>query len=473
MSPSAVRSRKGEALSQGFGRVALVSSGSRGIGAATVRRLAADGWDISFCHHRDERAAVETEKAASELGARVLAVQADLTAAAEVTAWARRAEEDLGPVQAVVSCAGITRDQPLALLTDADWRAVTDTSLDGVFHLCRAVLPAMMERQSGRIVAVSSVSGVYGRTTADAARAGIAGFTRALASQTRRYGIRANAVTPAAHVGRTDMTSIWPEAATAPLTEAIALRRFASAAQAADRVAFLLSAAAADITGTVLEVPGGISLTLAGLGRVEIRPGRNQALSKSGTVELGPVERLGEAERPAHLGPVPGQRPDLEVRLPAGDRRGDLVLPAQPEPEPPVVPGVAEQRHQRLAQRVPRTQHGVHQRAAHPGPLPVRPHGQRTKRQHRCVAHVPARAQHVPDHLRLNRHHRQRRKPRLALPQLVDQLGLHRPRERRGRDLADRRGVPRSFPPDQHRYTMGARGPAAQLNNRPDRGHMQ
>jgi 3-oxoacyl-[acyl-carrier protein] reductase len=346
-------------LTQDDGRVALVSGGSRGIGAATVRRLAADGWDISFCHHGDEQAAVDTEKAASELGARVLAVQADLTAAAEVTAWARRAEEDLGPVQAVVSCAGITRDQPLALLTDADWRAVTDTSLDGVFHLCRAVLPAMMERQSGRIVAVSSVSGVYGHTTADAARAGIAGFTRALASQTRRYGIRANAVTPAAHVGRTDMTSIWPEATTAALTEAIALRRFASAAEVADRVAFLLSAAAADITGTVVEVPGGIGLTLAG---------------------LDPVERLGEAERPAYLGPVPGQQPDLEVRPPAAHRRDDLVLPAQPEPEPPVVPGVAEQRHQRLAERVARTQHGVHQRAAHPGPLPVRPHGQRAQR---------------------------------------------------------------------------------------------
>jgi 3-oxoacyl-[acyl-carrier protein] reductase len=439
-------------LSQGFGRVALVSSGTRGIGAATVRRLAADGWDISFCHHRDEQAAVETEKAASELGARVLAVQADLTGAAEVTAWVRRAEEDLGPVQAVVSCAGITRDQPLALLTDADWRAVTDTSLDGVFHLCRAVLPAMMERQSGRIVAVSSVSGVYGHTTADAARAGIAGFTRALASQTRRYGIRANAVTPAAHVGRTDTTSIWPEATTAALTEAIALRRFASAAEAADRVAFLLSAAAADITGTVVEVPGGIGLTLAG---------------------LDPVERLGEAERPAHVGPVPGQQPDLEVRPPAGHRRDDLVLPAQPEPEPPVIPGVAEQRHQRLAERVARTQHGVHQRAAHPGPLPVRPYGQRAQRQHRGAAHVSPRAQHVPDHPGRIGHHRQRRKPRLTFSKLVDQSGLRRPPERSGRDLADRRGVLRPFPPDQHRYTMGARRPAAQLNNVPVAGHIQ
>jgi len=203
-----VRPRKGAALSHGYGRVVLVSGGSRGIGAATVRRLAAGGWDISFCHHHDAQFAVDVERAASELGARVLAVQADTTRAAEVISWVRRAEEDLGPVQAVVSCAGITRDQPLTLLEDADWRAVIDTNLDGVFHLCRAVLPAMMERQAGRIVTVSSVSAVYGDADlslergAGAARAGIVGFTRALASQTGRYGIRANAITPGANTSR-------------------------------------------------------------------------------------------------------------------------------------------------------------------------------------------------------------------------------------------------------------------------------
>lgn len=257
-------------MSHGHGRVALVSGGSRGIGAATVRRLAADGWDISFSHHHDARSAVETEKAASELGGQVLAVQVDMARAAEVTSWVRRAEEDLGPVEAMVSCAGITRDQPLALLQDADWRAVIDTNLDGVFYLCRAILPAMMERHSGRIVTVSSVSGVYGDASPcpergpGAARAGIIGFTRALASQTRRYGIRANAVAPAANSSansyRTEMTAIWPEATTARLTEAIALRRFASAAEVAERVAFLLSPAAADLTGTVIEVPGSIGL---------------------------------------------------------------------------------------------------------------------------------------------------------------------------------------------------------------------
>ena len=282
-------------MSQFSNRVALITGGSRGIGAATVRVLAAAGWDITFCHDRDDRAAVEVEKAALELGARVLAVQADVTRPAEAIAWVQRAEEELGPVHAAVSCAGITMDRPLALLEDADWRALTDTGLQGVLHLCQAVLPAMMERQSGRIVAVSSVSGVYGDIPADKtipARAGIAAFTAALASQTRRYGIRANAIAPAACSPRSmaDMVSIWPprpaqpaepaEArqprraresrrapspeparpprSRAPLAEAIAVRRFASAAAVAERVEFLLSDAAVGLTGTLLEVPGGI-----------------------------------------------------------------------------------------------------------------------------------------------------------------------------------------------------------------------
>jgi 3-oxoacyl-[acyl-carrier protein] reductase len=287
-----VRPGKGEAVGQGYGRVALVSAGSRGIGAATVARLAADGWDVSFCYSRDEQFAVEAEKAASELGARVLAVQADVTEAAEVASWVRQAE-DMGPVGAVVSCAGISRDRPLAHLEDADWRAVTDTSLDGLFHLCQAVLPAMMKRRWGRIVAVSSVSGVYGPapaspaagnraagnraagnraagnraagstaagSTAAGSRAGVAGFTRALANQTALYGIRVNALVPAAVSA--EETAIWPEGTRAAVTEMVALRRFASAAAVADRVAFLLSDAAGDLTGSVLEVPGGIE-TLA------------------------------------------------------------------------------------------------------------------------------------------------------------------------------------------------------------------
>ena len=265
------------ALNQFSGRVALVSNGSRGIGAAVVGMLAASGWDITFCHDRDDRAAVEVEKAASELGVRVLAVQADVTQPAEAAAWVQRAADELGSVHAAVACAGITRDRPLALLADADWRALTDTGLDGLRQLCRAVLPAMVARQAGRIIAISSVGGVYGDTPAP----GLATFTRALASQTRRYGIRANAIAPAAceTSSRADTTSVWPAGHAAPqgprapgapegprapgapavspvrLTEAVAVRRFGSALAVAAQVAYLLSEAAAELTGTVLELP--------------------------------------------------------------------------------------------------------------------------------------------------------------------------------------------------------------------------
>ena len=240
-------------------RVALVSNGSRGIGAAIVRMLAGSGWDVTFCYDQDDRAAVEVEKDASEMGVRVLAVQADVTRPAEAAAWVQRAAGELGPVQAAVACAGITRDRPLALLDDADWRALTDTGLDGVRELCRAVLPAMVARQAGRIIAISSVSAAY----RDSHAPGIGAFTHALASQTRRYGIRANAITPAAcgASSRADTVSVWPaepalpKAARTRLTEAVAVRRFGSALAVAAQVAFLLSEAAAELTGTLLELP--------------------------------------------------------------------------------------------------------------------------------------------------------------------------------------------------------------------------
>ena len=112
-----------------------------------MRRLAADGWDVGFSYHDDGPSAREVEKDACELGVRAIGTDVDITDAAEVSSWFRLTEEELGPVQAVVSCAGITREQPLALLAEAEWRTVIDTSLDGVFHLCRTAVFAMMKRR--------------------------------------------------------------------------------------------------------------------------------------------------------------------------------------------------------------------------------------------------------------------------------------------------------------------------------------
>jgi 3-oxoacyl-[acyl-carrier protein] reductase len=174
------------AVSQEPGRVALVSAGSRGIGAATVRRLAADGWDIAFSYTGDGPAAREVEKDAWERGVRVAGTDVDLADAGEVSSWFRRTESELGPVRAVVCCAGLTRELPLTLVAEAEWRTLIDTSLHGVFHLCRAAVPAMRSRREGQIIAVSSACGEYdhdpdGHDTM--ARPGVAGFTRALASQ--------------------------------------------------------------------------------------------------------------------------------------------------------------------------------------------------------------------------------------------------------------------------------------------------
>jgi 3-oxoacyl-[acyl-carrier protein] reductase len=246
----------------GQGRVALVSGGSRGIGAATVRRLAADGWDVGFSYHSDGPSAREVEKDAFELGGYAIGTDVDVTDAAEVSSWFRLTEEELGPVQAVVSCAGITREQPLARLAEADWRAVIDTSLDGVFHLCRSAVFAMMARRSGRIVTVSSVCGEYDHVPSGhdtLARPGVAGFTRALALQAGRFGISVNAVTPGPAAGTRYMAALVPETTRADLAETIELRRFGTAAEVADLVASLLSDDVPDVTGRVLEVPSAIA----------------------------------------------------------------------------------------------------------------------------------------------------------------------------------------------------------------------
>jgi 3-oxoacyl-[acyl-carrier protein] reductase len=239
-------------------RLALVSDGSRGVGAAIVRELAADGWDITFCYRGDGQSARQVEKAASELGARVLALQVDVTDAAQVVSWFRRAQDEIGPVEAVVSCAGLARDRPLTMLAGQDWRTVLDTGLEGVFHLCRVAMFAMLERESGRIVAVTSVCDAYDHGDDVTARPGIGAFVKTLAAQGSRFGVTVNAVTPG--LATHDMTAILPERPRPDVTETIALRRFGDAADVAGLVSFLLSEEACDITGNVLEVRSPISL---------------------------------------------------------------------------------------------------------------------------------------------------------------------------------------------------------------------
>ena len=241
--------------------VAVVTGGSRGIGRAVVTRLAADGFDVAFCYLSNPGAAGEVAAEARRAGAQVLARQYDISVADQARELVSETETELGPLAAVVSNAGVVRDRPFARMTDDEWDTVVRTNLDGTYHICRAAARSLMRHDSGSIVTISSVAGIYGNTgqaNYAASKAGIIGFTKSIAKELGRFGVRANVVAPG--MITTDMTATIPAEKHKEQIGRIALRRPGTADEVADLVSFLVSSRAAYITGQVLGIDGGLSL---------------------------------------------------------------------------------------------------------------------------------------------------------------------------------------------------------------------
>jgi 3-oxoacyl-[acyl-carrier protein] reductase len=239
--------------------VALVTGGSRGIGRAIAVRLGRDGFDVGLCYRSRTEAAAEVVHRIEASGARAVARQVDVSEADAVREFVAAVEHELGSPDVAVTSAGIVRDAPLLTMDDRTWSSVVRTNLDGTYHVCRAVLPLMMKRRRGAIVTLASIAGVYGsagQTNYSASKAGIIGFTRALAKEYGRYGVRANVVAPG--FIETDMTADVPQRLRERYRGLVPLARFGMPEDVAELVAFLTSDRAAYITGQVVGIDGGL-----------------------------------------------------------------------------------------------------------------------------------------------------------------------------------------------------------------------
>ena len=232
--------------------MALVTGGSRGIGAAIALELARAGASVTLSYRS---AKDEAEEVAREVGAR--AVQADVADAEE----AKRLVAEAGDLDILVNNAGITRDGVIARMSDEDWNDVIGTNLGGVFYTCRAAARGMMKRRSGSIVNISSIVGVHGnpgQTNYSASKAGILGFTKALARELGVRGVRANVVAPG-YVD-TRLTQVIADEMKETMLASTPLGRFGQPGDVAGAVRFLCSDEASFITGEVMLVDGGLGM---------------------------------------------------------------------------------------------------------------------------------------------------------------------------------------------------------------------
>jgi len=241
------------------GKIAVVTGSSRGIGAAIARELAAQGATVVL-NHRDS--AAQAEAVVAEIvavGGQAVAIQADVSSYAEAQRLIKETVERFGHIDILVNNAGTTRDMLIMMMPEADWDLVIQTNLKSAFNCSKAAVRPMMKQRFGRIINITSVSGLAGQagqTNYSASKAGMIGFTKALAKEVGPRGITVNAIAPG--FVPTVLTDVLNEEQKRAIISMTPMGRFAKPEEIAYATAFLADERAGFITGQVLSVDGGL-----------------------------------------------------------------------------------------------------------------------------------------------------------------------------------------------------------------------